>query len=140
MSVRTVLNPARVGHRYPAYRFAVTRDHVRRYADATGHDSEGADLDQVAPPGFATCFTVAPAAGPLLADEHLGAGSNVIHASQEYRFARPIYIGDLLDCTPTIVEIVQRPSLDLLVLEVACVDARLGEPVLTSRGTYLFAR
>jgi acyl dehydratase len=132
-----------VNHRYPAYRFEVSREQVRRYAEATGHQSEACacgDLGQVAPPGFATCFTVAPAAAPLLEDPELGAGEHVIHSGQEYAYHRPVYVGDVLDCTPRIVQVVGRSSMDLLVLEVECVDARRGDAVVTGRGTFLFAK
>ena len=91
----------------------------------------------LAPPTFAACFTVAR--GPsLLDDPELGAHPRLIHSSQEYVFHRPVRVGDVLECRPSITAVTPRGRMDLLALETVCVDADDGEPVVTSRATLVF--
>ncbi len=92
----------------------------------------------LAPPTFAACFTIG--GGQILSDPELGAHPNLVHGSQEYVFERPIRAGDVLACTPRIVDIVARSRFDLLTYEIDCADARTGEPVLRARSTIVFFR
>ena len=136
-----MLNPDRVGHRYPSYRYEVSREKIREYALATGERDEAYQRDVgdlVAPPTFAACFTVLRGAAPLFSDDQLGAHWSLLHAGQEYEFHRPVRVGDVLECTPSITELRNRRGNDFLTLRVDCVDAGNGEAVLTSHGTLVF--
>lgn len=135
-----MLNPARVGHRYPAYRYEVSREKIREYAVATGVEDPRslAEVgDVVAPPTFAACFTVTRGATGWASDPELGAHPALVHGSQEYVFHRPLRVGDVLHCTPWIVEIVSRGRTELLTAQVDCAD-QAGEPVVTSRSVIIF--
>lgn len=140
------MNPDRVGHRYAPYTYEVSREKVREYAVATGVDDpvytadpRDVPADQiVAPPTFAACFTVGDAGGPIHDDPELGAHRNLVHGAQEYVLHRPIRVGDVLECTPWIVDINDRGRMELLTLQIDVADASDGSPVLTSRGTIIF--
>ncbi|MDQ3973915.1 MAG: MaoC family dehydratase N-terminal domain-containing protein [Actinomycetota bacterium] len=119
---------------------------MREYALATGgqdpvYTADPADVppeEVVAPPTFAACFTVTRAAEVLVADTELGAHPALIHSSQEYDFHRPVRVGDVLECTPWIADIVSRTRVELLTLQVDCVDAGTKDPVVTGRGSLVF--
>ncbi len=113
---------------------------MREYARATGVGGAPVEAETgptVAPPTFAACFTVGRS-DALFADPELGAHWNLVHGAQEYEFHRPVRVGDVLQCTPRIADLKSRGAMDLLTLEIACVDADTGEPVVTSRGTIVF--
>jgi hypothetical protein len=122
----------------------VSREKIREYAAATGVSDEVYRVDPstvpadevVAPPTFAACFAIG--AGELFADPELGVHANLVHGSQEFDFERPVRAGDLLACTPWIVDIVDRDRMELLTFQVDCADARTSEPVLTARSTIIF--
>lgn len=135
------LNPDRIGHRYPSYRYEVNREKIREYALVTGayEESEQQVADNpVAPPTFAACFTLVQGIATLLSDGELGAHQSLLHVSQEYAFHRPVGVGDVLDCTPWIAGITVRRGNEFLTLQIDCLDAGTGEPVVTSRGTVVF--
>lgn len=136
-----MLNTDRVGHRYPPYTYEVGREKVREYAVAThvGDDRlrpAGSDTVLV-PPTFAACVAGARAWSEVVADPKLGATDNLIHGSQEFEFHRPLQVGDVLTCTPVVADIRSRRGIELLTLEVECVDPH-GTPVLTSRAVLVF--
>jgi acyl dehydratase len=119
----------------------VSREKVREYALATGHTDgryTAEEGDVLAPPGFAACFTVTRGGAGMWTDTELGAHWNLVHGSQEYSYHRPVRVGDVLRCTPHITDIVDRGRMELLTLQVDCVDAATGDPVVTSRGTLIF--
>jgi acyl dehydratase len=129
-----------VGHSYPPYRYEVSREKVREYAAATGVDGPARTAERgevIAPPTFAACFTVGRF-DALFADPELGAHWNLVHGSQEYVFHRPVRVGDVLACTPRIVDLRARGRLDVLTLQIDCLDADDDTPVVTSRGTLIF--
>jgi len=133
-----MLNAARVGHRYPAYRYEVSREKVREYALATGH-GEGYLGDEAwlaAPPLFAACIT-GKASAVVMADPELGAHWSLVHGSQAYTFHRPVRVGDVLLCTPTVADITSRSSMEMLTIAVECGDAATGEPVVEGRSTLI---
>jgi N-terminal half of MaoC dehydratase len=135
------LNHDRTGHCYPPYRYEVSREKIREYARATGVRDETYqrdDGDVVAPPTFAACFTVTKGAERLFEDPDLGAHVRLVHGKQEYDFHRPVKLGDVLDCTPWITDITSRRGNDFLTLQIDCVDAHSGEPVVTSYATFVF--
>jgi hypothetical protein len=137
------LNRDRIGHRYPVYHYEVSREKIREFALATGaHDSlalaDPAEVplaDVVAPPTFAACFTLGR--GEVLGDPELGLHWNLVHGSQSFELARPIRGGDVLACTPTIVDIVDRGRMELLTYAIECLDATSGDPVVTSTATLI---
>lgn len=102
----------------------------------TGDAREIPAADVVVPPTFPACFTVVRS-GSIHNDPELGAHWNLVHGSQEYVFHRPIRVGDVLECTPWIVDIKPRGRMDLLTLQIDCVDPA-GLPVLDSRGVMIF--
>lgn len=132
------LNTDRIGHRYPSYRYEVSREKIREYAAATGvelpEDGEAADL--VAPPTFAACIS-ARGSG-WAADPELGFHPMLVHGSQEHVYHRPVRVGDVLECTPVIEEIRARGRNEHLTARLDCVDAATGEDVLTSRALIVF--
>ncbi len=133
------MNRDRIGHVYPSYRYEVSREKVREYARATGVSGPAATAESgpvTAPPTFAACFTIG--GGALFSDPELGAHWNLVHGSQDYEFARPVRVGDVLRCTPRIADIQPKGRMELLTLQIDCVEADSGEPVLTSRGTIVF--
>jgi hypothetical protein len=93
--------------------------------------------DIVAPPTFAACFALGRGTGPL-ADPELGVHPNLVHGSQEFSYRRPVRGGDVLECTPTIVDIADRRRMELLTYDVECVDAATKEPVVTARTVLIF--
>lgn len=139
------LNPDRIGHVYPSYRYEVSREKIREYALATGVDdprctADPADLalhEVVAPPTFAAAFTLGRT-DALTADPELGWHWNLVHGSQAYTWHRPIRGGDVYDCTPRIVDIVDRGRMELLTYAVDCADAATGEPVVSARSVIIF--
>ena len=91
----------------------------------------------LAPPTFAACFTVGRST-EMFSDSELGAHWNLVHGSQEYDFHRAIQVGDVLDCTPRIVDITLKGRMDFLTLQIDCVDAETSDPVVTARSTIIF--
>jgi hypothetical protein len=119
----------------------VSREKIREYAWATGVRSEAYQRDSgdlVAPPTFAACFTLVQGSARMLEDPDLGAHHSLVHGSQEYTFHRPIKLGDVLECTPWITNITTRGHNDFLTLQIDCVDACSGEPVVSSQGRFVF--
>lgn len=134
------LNPARIGHRYPAYRYEVSREKIREYVLATGAQDPGMLAESgevVAPPTFAACFTIARGFG-WMADPELGAHPALVHGEQSYEFHRPVRVGDVLICTPSIAAIRSLGRSELLTVQVDCADEATGEPVVTSLATIVF--
>lgn len=139
------LNPDRIGHTYPSYRYEVSREKIREYAQATGVNdpvyradpAEVALHEVVAPPAFAACFCVGRTAD-VFADPELGAHFNLVHGSQEFTLHRPMRGGDVYECTPRIVDISDRGKMELLTYEIECVDAHTAAPVVTSRSVIVF--
>lgn len=133
-----MVSKSRAGHRYPGYRYEVSRAKIEEYAAATGFplpDDVAAPV--VAPNIFAACFTVMRGAALLREDEQLGGSGPIVHAGQEYDFHRRVTSGDVLTCTPTITDITDRGAHTYLTLEISCVDEQ-AEPVVTSRQTIAY--
>jgi acyl dehydratase len=133
-----VVDKTRTGHRYPSYRYEVSRAKIEEYAAATGFPvPDPEDAPVIAPHIFAACFTVMRGAALLREDAQLGGSGPIVHAGQEYDFHRRAASGDVLTCTPTITDITDRGANTFLTLEIACVDER-DEPVVTSRQTIAY--
>ena len=134
------IDKSRSGHTYGSYRYEVSRVKIEEYAAAAGFELPPArqDAPVVAPNIFAACFTVMTGAGLLRGDEQLGGAGAIVHAGQEYDFHRRVASGEVLRCTPTITEIVDRGAHTYLTLEIVCVDEESSEPVVTSRQTIAY--
>ncbi|HUH08537.1 MAG TPA: MaoC family dehydratase N-terminal domain-containing protein [Egibacteraceae bacterium] len=130
-----------MGHRYPAYRYEVGAEKLREYMTATALDGDdlagalAADPPDVAPAGFAACFTIARGLQILFSDAELGLRASLVHTAQSFEFHRPVRRGDVLDCTASIADIAVRERLELLTVQIDCVEAVTGAAVVTSRGT-----
>jgi hypothetical protein len=139
------LNPARVGFRYPAYRYDVGREHVREYALLTHvqdprytQDRPDAEPEPLpVPPTYVACIAGARAWNQVLTDPELGAHSRLMHAGQQFAFTRPVWVGDALICTPLIADIRTLRGLELLTLQVDCASLA-GEPVVSSQARLVF--
>lgn len=110
---------------------------MREYAAATGAGPIPDHGAALAPPTFAACFTIARL-GDVVADPELGAHWNLVHSSQTYDFHRPVAVGDVLACTPQITDIQDRRRMEVMTLQIDCVDAGDGSPVVTSRASIIF--
>ena len=118
----------------------MSREKVREYVEATGGGPVPDDGPLLAPPTFAACFTLARLR-QVVEDPELGASWNLVHSSQSFDLHRPLAVGDVLECTPVITEIRDRGRMGLLTLQVDCVDAVDGSPVVISRtGLVFFAQ
>ena len=85
------LNGDLVGKTYPPVRIEVDPERVRAFAGAIAHPGEGV------PPTFATVPEIAAGLGNVVADPELGVDlARVLHGDQEYRWERPIRVGDAL--------------------------------------------
>ena len=134
------LNQERIGHRYPSYRYEVSREKIREYAAATGASlPDDADVasDLVAPPTFAACIT-ARGGSQWASDPELGFHPMLVHGSQTYEFHRPVKVGAVLECTPSIEDIRTRGRNEHLTARIDCVDAATGDDVLTGRALIVF--
>jgi hypothetical protein len=139
------LNPARLGFRYRPYRYEVGRESVRAYAAATFVEDPRYRFDRLdepqgpaaVPPAFVACVAGARAWSRLMEDPELGAHGRLMHVGQEFEFARPVHVGDVLICTPQITDVRAARGLELLTLEVACATPD-DAPVVTSRSRLVF--
>ncbi len=139
------LNPARVGHRYAPFTYVISREKVREYAEVTGaataaHRADPRvvpDADVPVPPSFAAVFTLA-LERTLQADPELGAHWNLVHGGQSFAFTRALRVGDVLVCTPHIVDIASRSRMDILTFAVDVNDAADDAEVLRAESTVIF--
>jgi len=139
------LNPARVGFRYPSYRYEVGRENVRAYAAAThvtdtryfDDGAHSSDTPLPVPPGFVACIAGARAWDLMMQDPELGAHPRLMHVGQEFEFDRPVFVGDVLVCTPHITDVRAMRGMELLTLQVDCATTD-DEPVVTSRSRLVF--
>ena len=133
-----VLDKARIGVSYEPWTYEVSRAKIREYAEALGETdpryfSDGDDA--IAPPTFASLFTIIQGTQAMMADEQLGAHWSLVHGSQRYLYGtRPMRPGDVLTCTPRIAEIRSRGVNEMLTIEVDCRFAD-GEPAVLSTAT-----
>ena len=139
------LNRDFVGRSYVAPEtYEVSRVKIREFAAAIGdnnpvfRDPEAARAagypDVIAPPTFPIVFTLS-GAGEALRDPELGLNfAMVVHGEQRFEYTRPIYAGDVLNCTSTITEIrtVGRNETLTVKSDVTTVD---GEHVCTAYNT-----
>jgi acyl dehydratase len=111
------LNRAFIGRSYQAPdTYEVSRELIRRFADAIGDDSpayrdiEAAKAlghpDVIAPPTFLTVLNFRFAGSSAVADPELGLDySLVVHGEQQFIHHRPVRAGDVLTVTSTVEDI-----------------------------------
>jgi N-terminal half of MaoC dehydratase len=91
------LNADLVGKTYPPVRIVVDAERVRAFAGAVGSAGDGV------PPTFATVPEIVAGLGNAVGDPDLGVDlAGVLHADQEYRWERPIEVGETLVAQATI--------------------------------------
>lgn len=136
------LNLDLVGKEYDSYRYEVSREKIREYAQALGETdpryfSDGDDC--VAPPTFAAAYTVIKGGTPVMSDPELGAHMTLVHGSQTYDFGeRPARPGDWIVCTPRIAEIHHKGANEYLTVEVDCRFEDTDERAVVSRAVIVF--
>jgi acyl dehydratase len=146
------LNRTTIGRTYVADgTFEVSREHIRRFADAIGdlhpayRDPAAARAlgyrDVIAPPTFLT--TVGMSLGGLtpISDPDVGVDyALVVHGEQRFTHHRPVHPGDVLTQTTTITDIRDAGANELLTMA-SEIRTTAGELVCTvhnlviSRGT-----
>ncbi|HZE14700.1 MAG TPA: MaoC family dehydratase N-terminal domain-containing protein [Mycobacterium sp.] len=146
------LNRTFIGREFPASAtYEVSRELIRRFAEAIGDtnpaytDVEAAKAlghrDVVAPPTFLTVLNFRFAdEGPVFHPE-LGVDySRIVHGEQRFVHHRPVYAGDVLKVTTSLIDIRDAGRNELLTIKGSVTD-EAGAPVadvyttLVSRGT-----
>ncbi|MFM7718469.1 MAG: MaoC family dehydratase N-terminal domain-containing protein [Actinomycetota bacterium] len=126
------MNPSLEGKAYPAVPLEVEEVAVRRFAAAVGDDRPGVPLT------FLTTAEIVAAWAPLVADADLALDfSRVVHAEQEYRFERPLEVGDRLEARATIESIRSKGGHGFLTIRTEFTDVGTGESVATARSVLL---
>jgi acyl dehydratase len=146
------LNRALIGRKYRAEgTFEVSREHIRRFADAIGdpsplyRDRAAAQAmghpDVIAPPTFLTTVGLSLRGTGPVHDPELGLDySRVVHGEQRFVHVRPVRPGDVLTSETTIADIRDAGANELLSMEIQ-IRTTDGELVCTahnliiSRGT-----
>jgi len=140
------LNQSLKGKEYREVRFPVERDRVLQFGAAIGEDNPlfldpdaamaAGYPDQLAPPTFAAVMQIMTS-GQVVVDQELGLNyALVVHGEQEYRYRRPIHVGDVLSAVPRIADIYSKGPNEFLVIEADIKDAA-GETVVVARTTLL---
>lgn len=125
------MNPALEGKVYPAVSFTVSEDDVRRFAAAVGDDRPGVPLT------FVARAEIVAGWGPIAADRDLALDfTRVVHAEQDYRWMRPIEVGDVLEATTSIESIRERGEHGFLTMRTDLRGAD-GSEVVVARSTLL---
>jgi acyl dehydratase len=118
------------GKEYPESRFTVDEGDVQRFRAAVGTPGPGV------PPTFVTTaeFAAFPA---VVGDPELALDfARVVHADQEYEFARPLRVGETLSLRSRIAQARAKGGNAFLTIETHLVDDR-GAVVATARATML---
>jgi acyl dehydratase len=140
------LNRNAVGRTYPSEgQFEVSREHIRRFAEAIGDDNpayrdpEAAKAlgypDVIAPPTFLTTVGLSLRGPSPIADPDVGVDySRVVHGEQRFVHHRPVRPGDVLTSSTTITDIRSVGANEILSME-SVIQTADGEPVCTSYNT-----
>jgi acyl dehydratase len=146
------LNQALIGKTYLAEgTFEVSREHIRRFADAIGdanpayRDAAAARAlghpDVIAPPTFLTTVGLSLSGDGPIEDPDLGVDySRLVHGEQTFVHRRPVVPGDVLQLSTTIESIRVAGRNEVLSLRSDIADASgetvcIGYNVVVSRGT-----
>lgn len=140
------VNTDAVGKRYAPVLYAVGREKIREFAQATGEtdplhqDLEAARAagyrDLVAPPMFAVVYAGA-SLNPVLFDPEVGIDfAMLVHGRQEFRWGRVVVAGDEIATTTTVKDIRSKAGLGFYVFETDSTDAT-GETVCAGTWTHI---
>lgn len=125
------LNAELVGKVYPPVRIEVDAERVRAFAGAVSHPGGGV------PPTFATVPEIVAGLGNVVRDPDLGVDiARVLHGDQEYRWERPIRVGDTLVAHATIDSIRGKGETEFLAIRTDIRDGS-GELVVRARSTLI---
>jgi len=133
-----------VGKTYPPVVYAVGREKIREYANATGEANpvcldpasarEAGYADVVAPPMFAVVYS-APAMGPAILDPDVASNfAALVHGGQDFVWGPPVVAGDEITTTATVKDISERGGMGFYVFE-SVSDNQRGETVCTATWT-----
>jgi acyl dehydratase len=133
-----------VGKTYPPVVYAVGREKIREYANATGETNpvcldpasarEAGYADVVAPPMFAVVYS-APAVGPAILDPEVAINfAAMVHGGQDFVWGPPVVAGDEITTTATVKDISERGGMGFYVFESVSENQR-GQTVCTATWT-----
>ena len=125
------LSPDVEGSTYPPVRFRVDEVRVRAFADAVGHRGTGV------PPTIVTVPEIEAGLDHVVSDPRLGIDlSRVLHGEQEYRWSRPVLVGETLTASATIESVRDKGGMRFLILRTEVAD-EAGELVAAGRSTLI---
>jgi hypothetical protein len=119
------------GSTYPPVRFRVDEVRVRAFADAVGYQGPGV------PPTIVTVPELEAGLDRVVSDPRLGIDlSRILHGEQEYRWSRPVAVGETLTASATIEGVRDKGGMRFLSLRTEVVD-EAGELVASGRSTLI---
>jgi hypothetical protein len=125
------LNADLVGKTYPPVRIDVDAERVRAFADAVSYRGDGV------PPTFVTVPEILAGLGNVVHDPDIGVDlARVLHGDQEYRWERPIEVGDSLVAYAAIDSIRGKGETEFLGIRTEIRDGE-GELVVLARSTLI---
>lgn len=126
-----VVSPDVEGSMYPPVRFRVDEMRVRAFADAVGQRRPGV------PPTIVTVPEIEAGLDHVVSDPRLGIElSRILHGEQEYRWSRPVVVGETLTASATIESVRDKGGMRFLTLRTEVVD-EAGELVASGRSTLI---
>ncbi|HEY0240393.1 MAG TPA: MaoC family dehydratase N-terminal domain-containing protein [Friedmanniella sp.] len=135
------ITPEHAGRTYaPTAPYEVTRVKVLELATALGGALPAEDEAQpLAPPTFAVLVTNA-AWDAMFSDPELGLDlSRVVHGDQQFRYGRPLQVGDVVTATLHIAKVRVRGATEIISTSVEVRDA-VESVVLTADSTFVHSR
>ena len=125
------MNHDLVGRTYPPVRFRLEETRVRAFADAVGHRGPGV------PPTIVTVPEIETGLSNVVSDPDLGVDlARVLHGEQEYVWARPTALGEVLTAESTIESIRGKGGMQFLILRTELRD-ETGRLVVSGRSTLI---
>ena len=125
------MNHDLVGKTYPPVRFRLEETRVRAFADAVGHRGPGV------PPTIVTVPEIEAGLSNVVSDPDLGVDlARVLHAEQEYVWARPTALGEILTAESTIESIRGKGGMQFIILRTELRD-ETGRLVVSGRSTLI---
>jgi len=125
------LNHDLEGKAYPPVRFRLEETRVRAFADAVGHRGPGV------PPTIVTVPEIEAGLSNVVSDPDLGVDlARVLHGEQEYVWARPTALGEVLTAESTIESIRGKGGMQFIILRTELRD-ETGRLVVSGRSTLI---
>lgn len=119
------------GKTYPPVRFRLEEARVRAFADAVGHRGPGV------PPTIVTVPEIEAGLSNVVSDPELSVDlARVLHGEQEYVWARPTVVGEVLTAESTIESIRGKGGMGFLTLRTELRDES-GRLVVSGRSTLI---